>query len=154
MHLHKYITVFTDGSCNPVQKIGAWVAIVLIDGQKIILKGQETNTTNQRMELTSVLNALQYINENHPGSEVNICTDSQYVIGIQKRRPFIERKNFLTKKATFIRNDDLVRVLISFLDSIKIEFTKVVAHQKSEGEVNYNREADQLARAIVRNLNQ
>ena len=151
MRGQKYITVYTDGSCNPLHKVGGWAAIVLIQDQKIILKGKEVNTTHQRMELLAVLKALEYLQQRQMlANPVNICADSQYAIDIQKKRPALEVNNFLTKKGHPVRNDDLVRQIILFFDIATIEFTKVTAHQKLTETENFNREADKLARAIVR----
>ena len=151
MSKHNYITVYTDGSCNPAHRIGGWAAIVLIDNQKIILKGKDVNTTHQRMELMAVLNAFDYLQQNQLlDRPVNICADSQYVIDIRKRRRGLEANNFLTKKGHPIRNDDLVQRLIHYLDSTETEFTKIAAHQKIAEIENFNREADKLARGIIR----
>lgn len=151
MPKQKYITVYTDGSCNPTHRIGGWAAIVLIDNQKIILKGKDVNTTHQRMEIIAVLKALEYLQQNQLlDRPLNICADSQYVIDIRKRRHALEANNFLTKKGQPIRNDDLVQKLIRYLDNPAIEFTKVTAHQKIAETENLNREADKIARSIIR----
>lgn len=147
----KYITIYTDGSCNHIHRIGGWAAIVLIDNQKIILKGKDVNTTHQRMELMAVLKALEYLQHHQLLVQpVHIYADSQYIVNIQRRRITLEMKNFLTKKGQPIRNDDLVQKLIRYFDSAIIEFTKVAAHQKITETENYNREADKLARSIIR----
>ena len=56
------ITIYTDGSCHAQKRIGAWAAIVIINIEKIVLKGVEINTTHNRMELMAVIKAIEYVN--------------------------------------------------------------------------------------------
>jgi ribonuclease HI len=145
------VTVYTDGSCNPVSKKGGWVAILFLHGAKIILKGMDMDTTHQRMELMAVLKALEYV-EQHAGliHPIHIYSDSQYVIGIQRRMSPLDLNNFLNKKGKPHRNADLLRKLVDYLKHMSIIFTKVVSHQKKNETENLNREADKIARSIVR----
>jgi len=147
----KSIAVYTDGSCDPLHRIGSWAAILLIDDQKLVLKGKEPDTTHQRMELTAVLSALEYLEKNELSAQpIHIYADSQYVINLPKRRAKLERNSFLTNGGQPIRNADLVKNLIRYLDNSVIEFIKVAAHQKISAVENLNREADKLARSIIR----
>ena len=143
--------MYTDGSCDPLRRIGSWAAILLIDDQKLVLKGKEPDTTHQRMELTAVLSALEYLKLNQLSARpIHIYADSQYVINIPKRRAKLESNSFLTNGGQPIRNADLVKNLIQYFDNSVIEFIKVAAHQKISAIENLNREADKLARGIIR----
>ncbi len=145
------ITVYTDGSCNTIHKTGGWAAIFLMNGNKIVLKGTEKDTTNQRMELTAVLKALEFVQLNLGlGHLVNVCTDSQYVVDIEKRMARLQTNKYRTKQGNPNRNEDLVRSLVRYINHMSITFTKVVAHQKEDETENLNREVDKLARRIVR----
>jgi ribonuclease HI len=147
----KSIAVYTDGSCSPLHRIGSWAAILLIDDQKLVLKGKEPDTTHQRMELTAVLKALEYCQHNHLLTQpVQLYADSQYVINLEKRRAKLESNSYLTKSGQPIRNVDLVKKLIVYLDNSVVEFIKVAAHQKNGESVNINREVDKIARRIIR----
>ena len=147
----KSLTIYTDGSCNHSHGIGGWAAIVLMGEQKLVLKGKELNTTHQRMELTAVLRALEYLELNQLSTlNIKVYTDSQYVTNLQNRRSKLEAKNFLTKKNLLIRNVDLVEKLLSYIDKMNIQFIKVEAHQKVSEMKNLNREVDKLARSVVR----
>ena len=147
----KSLTIYTDGSCNHSHGIGGWAAIVRIGEQKLVLKGKELNTTHQRMELTAVLRALEYLELNQLSTlPVKVYTDSQYVINLQKRRPKLVQTKFVTKKNLPIRNVDLVEKILDYVDKLNIEFLKVEAHQKVSEIENLNREVDKLARSIVR----
>jgi ribonuclease HI len=149
------IVIYTDGSCNTKIKIGAWAAILLFPGEKILLKGVEYNTTNNRMELTAVLKAIEYIEEKHFDSLIHIFTDSQYALRIPERKEKLKKNQFLTKKGSPIQNIDLVKDLILKIESHSISFIKVKAHQKPNINpnsvlVNYNIEVDKLVRKMVR----
>jgi ribonuclease HI len=147
----KSVAVYTDGSCNPCHQIGSWAAILLIDDQKLVLKGKEPDTTHQRMELTAVLKALEYLEHNHLLTlPVQLYADSQYVINVEKRRARLESNSYLTKSGQPVRNADLVKKLIGYLDNSVIEFIKVAAHQKKGESVNVNREVDKIARRMIR----
>ena len=145
------IIAYTDGSCSTKYKIGAWAAILFVNGKEIILQDLEKNTTNQRMELQAVLTVLQYIQNEKPDySKMTIYTDSQYVVGIKGRIENFKRLEYKTKKAKPIRNEDLVRKLVYFIENMPVEFKKVKAHQKINNSKNYNRFVDKLCRKMVR----
>ena len=143
------IQIYTDGSCHTQQLIGAWGAIILIDEKKVVLSSIETDTTHNRMELLGVINAINYLDENKLGvQEIEVYSDSQYVVNLLTRKARLKQKNFITKKGTQIQNADLVKKLIMQIESHTINFTKVKAHQK-DGDV-MNREVDILVRNLVR----
>lgn len=145
------IEIYTDGSCNPQYKIGAWASIIFIDLKKIILQGTEINTTHNRMELIAVINAIEYVKTNHfEIKQLKIFTDSQYVERIPFRTKKLVAQNFKTKSGKSIQNPDLIQKLINHLESLNIEFTKVKAHQKGSEIPNYNRVVDKLCRLMVR----
>lgn len=72
--------IYTDGACSPNPGLGGWATIFTKDNQVLYKKfGYEENTTNNRMELISVLKALELAKELSL-VEVEIFSDSQYVI--------------------------------------------------------------------------
>jgi ribonuclease HI len=143
--------IYTDGSYNPATQVGGWAAIVQLNGEKIILKGQEDHTTHQRMELTAVLEALHYLmKREHSSCKVIVYTDSQYVAGLRSRKEKLLATNFITKKNAVLQNTDLIKKIFAFDESLSIEFVKVKAHQKTNVAENLNREVDKLSRRIVR----
>lgn len=143
--------IYTDGSCNTKLKIGAWAAIILFDDKKIVLSGKEKNTRNNRMELLSVIDAIKFLKNKFEKIElIKIYSDSQYVVRICERKERLKSNNFLTKKNEDIRNVDLVKELIVIIESMKVDFIKVKAHQKKSDKKNYNRDVDMLSRKIVR----
>lgn len=143
--------VFTDGSCHTQKCIGAWASIVFVDGKKFVLSGKEEATTHNRMEIVAVIKAIEYIQINFPAlKNINIVSDSQYVIGLIGREAKFESKNFLTNSGHEIRNIDLVKELLRLNKGISLQFIKIKAHQKKTDVVNYNIEVDKLCREIVR----
>ncbi len=143
--------IYTDGSCHTQHCIGAWASIVFIGNEKIILSGKEINTTHNRMELLAVINAVQYIQNNHPLiKEIRLVSDSQYVIGLIDRQFKFIKSNFKTKSGNDIRNIDLVKVLLELANRTNLQFVKIKAHQKQSEVINYNLEVDKICRKLVR----
>ena len=143
------IKVYTDGSCHTQLLLGAWAAILFINNEKIILKGNEENTTHNRMELVAVIKAVEYINHlNLQNSKIEIYSDSQYVVNLLVRKEKLKQKNFITNKGTPIQNIGLIKTLIDQIESHDLDFIKVKAHQK-DGDVT-NREVDMIVRKAVR----
>ena len=78
----KTVTIYTDGACSGNPGPGGWGAILMYGQHKRELSGGEANTTNNRMELTAVIQALSLLKE---PCVVNLWSDSKYVIdGLEK----------------------------------------------------------------------
>lgn len=78
----KAVTLYTDGACSGNPGPGGWGAILEYNGHELELSGGETNTTNNRMELTAVIRGLEKLKE---PCAVALYSDSKYVIdGLQK----------------------------------------------------------------------
>ena len=105
------------------------------------------------MEILAVLKALDYLEEKKiPFSTIEIISDSQYVVRIMERKEKLQKNKFLTKKNNPIRNIDLVKRLISKIETMPLTFSKIKAHQKKTDKINYNRVVDKLAREEVRKI--
>ncbi len=147
------IQIFTDGSCHTQKRVGGWAAILFFENQQIEIKGHVYDTTHNAMEILAVLKALDYLEKNEIGfSKIEIISDSQYVVRIIERKEKLQLANFLTKKNTPIRNVDLVKKLISKIETMPLAFFKIKAHQKKTKKINYNRVVDKLAREEVRKI--
>ena len=72
----KKVEIFTDGACSGNPGPGGWGAILRYNGREKEISGGEKATTNNRMELTAVIEALKLLKE---PCEVSLCTDSKYV---------------------------------------------------------------------------
>lgn len=78
----KQVEVYTDGACSGNPGPGGWGAILRYKAHEKELSGGEAETTNNRMELMALIAALEQLKE---PCEIDLCSDSQYVInGLQK----------------------------------------------------------------------
>ena len=152
MHSNEII-VYTDGSCDTLRRIGAWVAIILFEKEKMVLKGNDINTTHNRMELLAVIKAIEYV-DNILGKDyvIQLFTDSQYVMNLPARSGKLKAANYITKRGAELQNADLMKRLIHLFTNRGVYFNKIKAHQKKDDTINYNREADHLSRRMVRAL--
>ena len=87
------IVIYTDGSCNPKQGVGAWASLLFVDESKVVLTGTEEQTTHQRMELLAVIKSFEYLAKaNILLRAIELYTDSQYVTGLSDRKMKFRRK--------------------------------------------------------------
>lgn len=71
------LVIYTDGSCEPNPGAGGWAFVVFADGQEVAqCSGTDARTTNNRMEMTAVLEAIKWL----AGRPAEILSDSQYVV--------------------------------------------------------------------------
>ena len=135
----KKIRIYTDGACSGNPGPGGWGAILMYGNKEKELSGYEASTTNNRMELTSVLMALEAIKE---PCEIELFTDSQYVANaINRGWLFSWAKKGWKKKGGEVKNPDLWVKLMPFLEKHKITFIWVKGHADNE----YNNRCDELA---------
>jgi len=135
----KKVTIYTDGACSGNPGPGGWGVVLLYGKSKKELSGGELSTTNNRMELISVINALSALKE---PCEVKLYTDSQYVanaINLGWLESWIKRG--WKRKGGEVKNPDLWVKLIPLLDKHKVTFEWVKGHADTE----YNNRCDELA---------
>ena len=107
------------------------------------ISGYEKNTTNNRMELTAVIKALQTLKES---CIISLYTYSQYVAGaFNEGWIFSWKKNNWKKSGGEIKNLDLWKVLSDECEKHKINFIRIKGHADNE----YNNRCDQLARKEI-----
>lgn len=101
----KLVAVFTDGACRGNPGPGGWGAILRYGGHEKHLRGAETLTTNNRMELMAAIAALEALTSR---CEVNLTTDSTYVrSGITEWVPQWKRRGWKTADKKPVKNVDL-----------------------------------------------
>ncbi len=145
------IKIYTDGSCHTQQRVGAWAALIFVNENKIILKGVEKETTHNRMELLAVIKAIEWADINgFEKAEIDVYSDSQYVINLDLRKEKLQAKAFITNKGTPIQNVDLVKQILNDYKTHNIHLYKVKAHQKPDGTENFNSQVDVIVRKLVR----
>lgn len=79
------VDIYTDGSCLGNPGPGGWAAIILVGGHEHKISGNDHDTTNNRMEMTAIIQALTWLREKIPGDalhdlNVNIHSDSSLII--------------------------------------------------------------------------
>ena len=123
----KHIDMYPDGACSGNPGVGGWGAILRYQGHEKELSGGEARTTNNRMELTAVIQGLAALNET---CEVTLYSDSKYVIdGIQKGWARSWKRNGWRKadKKPAL-NADLWDRLLSLLDIHTVQFVWIKGH--------------------------
>ncbi|WP_456068881.1 ribonuclease HI [Eubacterium sp.] len=136
----KQIEIYTDGACSGNPGPGGWGAVLVYNGKEKELSGSEKNTTNNRMELTAVIMALNALNQ---PCEVKLTTDSKYVCdAVNKGWVYSWRKNGWKKSDKKpVLNVDLWKELLSLLEKHEVEFIWVKGHNGHK----YNEICDALA---------
>ena len=138
------VDIFTDGACSGNPGPGGWGAVLRYRGQEKELKGGETATTNNRMEMFAAIAALEALKK---PSRVRLYTDSKYVHdGITKYIHAWRAKGWKTADKKPVKNLDLWQRLEAAMKSHRIEWQWVKGHN---GHVE-NERADALARAGLR----
>lgn len=146
--------IFTDGACSGNPGPGGWAAIITFSEKYKILSGNEVNTTNNRMELLSVVMALfKIINEyRNECDEITIVSDSAYVVNAINKNwlKLWKSKGWNTSQDKPIKNADLWKKLDNLLDlfeviEIKVNFEKVKGHSGNY----FNELVDKKAREEV-----
>lgn len=128
----KKIYLYTDGACSGNQfdeNIGGWGAILQYGQHKKEIYGGEKNTTNNKMELTAVIEALKLINDNDVSIE--IYSDSSYVVECFNKKWYInwEKNGWKTSKKTPVENQALWIELIQLYRSFaEVQFYRVKGH--------------------------
>jgi len=99
----KKVIIHTDGGCEPNPGPGGWAAVIRYNSEVHEISGGEENTTNNRMEMTAVIKALEALHEPH---EVELYTDSEYLCkGMMEWLPMWKAKGRLQKGS--VKNADL-----------------------------------------------
>lgn len=106
----KHVDIFTDGACKGNPGPGGWGVLLRMGQHEKELSGGEAETTNNRMEMTAVIKALNALIE---PCEVTLHTDSRYVIdGITKWVHGWKKKGWINASKQPVRNADLWHELI------------------------------------------
>ena len=133
------IEIFTDGACRGNPGKGGWGVMIRSNGLEESLYGGNISTTNNIMELTAAIKALEYIPEN---SNVVLTTDSKYVIqGITKWIKNWKLRDWKTASKKPVLNKELWKRLDSLTNLHSIEWKWVKGHSGHR----VNEIADQLA---------
>jgi ribonuclease HI len=132
--------IYTDGACSGNPGPGGWGVVLQYGSAVKELHGSELLTTNNRMELTAVISALEALNR---PVRVTLYTDSTYVLnGVTKWLPGWQRNGWLTAGKKPVKNVDLWQRLAAAMARHEVTWQWVKGHNGDPG----NERADELAR--------
>lgn len=135
----KQVTIYTDGACRGNPGPGGWGAVLQYGEHQRELYGGERDTTNNRMELTAALQALEALRE---PCEIDLTTDSEYVRkGITEWLPAWKKRNWKTADRKPVKNADLWQALEQAAARHRVRWHWVKGHSGHNG----NEQADMLA---------
>lgn len=140
----KKVEIYTDGACSGNPGPGGWAAILTYEGHEKEISGGETQTTNQRMELKAVEQALHHLKE---PCDVVLHSDSAYVVNCFKQKWYVgwQKNGWKNSKGDPVQNRDLWELLLAEVERHTVHFEKVKGHAG----VEMNERCDELARAAV-----
>ena len=122
----KVIEIYADGACRGNPGPGGWGVLLRAGGREKELHGGEAQTTNNRMELTAVIEGLRALKG---PSQVRVYTDSQYVQkGISEWIHSWKRRGWRTADKKPVKNEDLWRVLDEVAGRHRVEWHWVRGH--------------------------
>lgn len=135
----KTIEIYTDGACRGNPGPGGWGALLIAGSRQKTMHGGEAETTNNRMELTAAIKALNALRSR---SNVILYTDSKYVMdGINEWMPNWKKRGWKTAARKPVKNKDLWQALDEAVERHDIDWRWVRGHDGNPG----NEMADELA---------
>jgi ribonuclease HI len=137
------VEIYTDGACRGNPGPGGWAALLLFGEHEREISGAEATTTNNRMELTAVIRALEALKR---PVEAAIYTDSQYVRqGVLEWMPNWKARGWKTAEKKPVKNQDLWQELDALLPNHRLEWHWVKGHSGNPG----NERVDELANRAI-----
>lgn len=136
----KTVTIYTDGACSGNPGPGGWGAILEWNGREKELSGGAESTTNNRMELTAVIEALSQLKES---CRVELYSDSKYVIDALEKGWVYgwQRRGWIKADKKPALNVDLWEQLLPLLARHQVQYHWVKGHAANEK----NNRCDQMA---------
>ena len=136
----KQISIYTDGACSGNPGPGGWAAILIYRGIEKELSGGEKLTTNNRMEMTAVISALEALKE---PCEVELWSDSRYVIDALEKgwAESWKKKGWRRANKEPALNPDLWEKLLNLTERHRMTYNWVRGHAEN----SYNNRCDAMA---------
>lgn len=140
----KQVTLYTDGACSGNPGPGGWGAILMYGAKKKEISGGEVSTTNNRMELTAVIEGLKQLK--YPCA-VEVYSDSAYTVNAFQEGWVSSWEKGGWRKADKkpVLNADLWQELLALVRTHQVIFHKVKGHADNP----LNNRCDELARAAI-----
>ena len=141
----KEVTIYTDGACSGNPGPGGWAAILRYRDREKVLSGGEAETTNNRMELTAVIRALEALKE---PCRVTVCSDSKYVVDAMTQGWALRwrERGWRRRGSERALNPELWARLLELAEKHELRWTWVKGHAEDEA----NERCDALAVAESR----
>ena len=137
------VEIFTDGACRGNPGPGGWAALLRFKGTKKVMSGATPMTTNNRMEMTAAIMALEVLRR---PCKVRISTDSQYLMkGMTEWLNNWKKRDWRTAQNTPVKNEDLWRRLDAASGRHQVKWYWVRGHNSHEE----NEMVDALARKAI-----
>ncbi len=137
------VVIYTDGACRGNPGPGGWGVVLRYQGNLKTLKGFDSETTNNRMELTAVIEGLRTLTRS---CDIELHTDSKYVMqGVNEWLSNWKRNGWKTAAKKPVKNIDLWQQLDDEVSRHEIDWNWVKGHSGVED----NEFADQLANAAI-----
>ena len=141
----KKVNIYTDGACSFNPGPGGWAAVLIYRGKEKHISGYEPDTTNNRMELTAVLQALEALKE---PCNVTVHTDSAYIHNAFDKGWIYnwQNNNWRTANKKDVLNQDLWKGILETMRKHKVVYKKVKGHSDDK----YNNICDELATGEIK----
>ena len=140
--LESALVIYTDGACSGNPGPGGWGVVMFHGNRQKELKGGELQTTNNRMEMQAVIEALRAIKPSYRGKTV-LFSDATYVLkGLQEWLPGWKQRGWKTAAKKPVKNADLWQELDALSNAREIDWRWIKGHSGDFG----NERADELAR--------
>lgn len=142
----KQVIIYTDGACSGNPGPGGYGAVLLFNGHRKELSGGAAHTTNNRMEITAVIEGLSALTE---PCAVSLYSDSRYVVDAVEKgwaRKW-QQNNWMRNRKDKAENADLWQALLTLLQKHQVKMNWVKGHNDNPE----NERCDFLAREFIKN---
>lgn len=139
------VEIYTDGACSGNPGVGAYAAILIAGGHEKEISAAVGNTTNNRMEITAVIEGLRELKR---PCAVKLYSDSAYVINAFNQKWLVnwQKNGWKNAAGSPVSNKELWQELLALAKQHQIEWIKVKGHADNP----YNNRCDELAVAAVK----
>lgn len=140
----KEVTIYTDGACSGNPGPGGWGAVLMYGEHRKEISGGGAHTTNNRMELTGPIEALELLKQ---PCKVRLYSDSAYLVNAFNQHWIAnwQRNGWQTSQKKPVENKELWQRLLELCRTHEVEFIKVKGHADNAE----NNRCDELARAAI-----
>jgi ribonuclease HI len=134
------VAIYTDGACSGNPGPGGWAAVLMAQGKTREISGYEEDTTNNRMELTAAIEALEKLTR---PCKVKLYSDSSYLVSAfnQGWLKNWQKNGWRNSAGQAVSNPDLWQKLVALTEKHDVEWIKVKGHSDNK----WNNRCDQLA---------